>query len=78
MKNHEKQMIDNVLSVAKWAAEYIEEYEKSGHDFDPFKVLSGTDDKKSKLFTESINFLHELEETAETFKTIRHKVTNID
>lgn len=75
MLNHEKQMIDNVLSAAKWAAEYIAEYEKSGREFDPFKVLSGTDDKKSKLFTESINFLHEIEETAESFRKTRDRIS---
>lgn len=75
MLKHEKEMIENITSAATWAAEYIAQYQKNGADFDPFALLAGTDNRQSKIFTESIAFLHDLEEIAENYRKTRDKIT---
>ena len=69
MKNFE-----NVASAATWAAEYIKEYNKSG-DFNPFALLTGTQDKKQQIFCECCDFLQTLEEATEKFRRTRDKIT---
>jgi hypothetical protein len=59
-------------NAVNWCNEYIKAYQKIG-DFDPFKALSGENDKKDKLYIECVNFLYELETLTDNFKDIRKK-----
>ena len=64
----------NMESAIRWAEDYIKEYQKSG-DFDPFRELTGTADKKQRLFGECVDFLHALEMATETFRQNRDRIT---
>ena len=66
--------MDNVFTLAKWADEYIKEYQKSG-DFDPYAALTGTEDRKQKIFLECVSYLYDLEKLAEDFRKTRDKIT---
>lgn len=64
----------DVLDAMQWAADYITEYQKSGN-FDPFRALQGTEDREQRLFTESVNFLHEMQELTDAYRATRNKIT---
>ena len=65
--------LKSYIDTIRFAMEYTIEYQKSGAGFDPFKVLTDTDDNKSKLNRESLNFLHEIEELIEQYRKTRKK-----
>ena len=64
-------MEEKIAIKIKWAEDYITE--NSGC-FDPFKVLTGTEDKQQKLFGECVNFLSEVENLIEQFDNTRNKI----
>ena len=65
--------LDTYISTIHWAMEYTIEYQKNGGDFDPFKILTGTDSRQSKLNTESLNFLAQVENLVDEFRKTRKK-----
>lgn len=65
--------LEDIITKAQWAIDYIIEYHKSGEDFDPFTVLTGTESKRNKLFLECCSFLDDLETAKENFVNTRNK-----
>ena len=70
---NKKTDIDNLNNNILWALEYISEYKKSGGDFDPFTLLTGTENRKQKLYYESLQFLIDLERAANDYIDARRK-----
>jgi hypothetical protein len=64
-------MIDKVTRTIEWASEYLIEYEKQGHDFDPFRVLMNEETQQERLFGLCVNYLHDIEELTDTFRDSR-------
>jgi hypothetical protein len=64
-------MIDKVTRTIEWASEYLIEYEKQGHDFDPFRVLMNEETQQERLFRLCVNYLHDIEELTDTFRDSR-------
>jgi len=68
----EKQ-IEDVTITAQWALDYIREYQKTGENFDPFAVLTDTENRQQKLFRECCDFLDDLETITNRFIDTRKK-----
>lgn len=64
---------DGYINTIQWARDFTIQYQINGGSFDPFKILTGTDDRQSKLNTESLNFLHEIESCVDQFRKTRKK-----
>ena len=67
-------MEDKIAITVKWARDYITDYQKNGCYFDPFKALTGTEDKQQRMFGECVNFLSEVENLIEQFDKTRNKI----
>lgn len=65
---------DSYFDTVRWCLEYVTEYTKNGGDFDPFKILTGTDNNKSKLNTETLYFLDQLENLVLEYRKTRQKL----
>ena len=65
--------LNDITARAEWAIDYIEEYLKSGEAFDPFEILTGTENKRTKLFYDCCVFLDELDNVTKQFTKIRNK-----
>lgn len=64
---------DGYIKSILFALDYVAEYQKNGGGFDPFKILTDTDDKKSKLNRESLAFLHEIENVIDEYRKTTKK-----
>lgn len=60
-------------STIQFAMDIVKEYETSGHYFDPFKILTDTMDRKTRLAVESMNFINDLENLILEYRDARKK-----
>lgn len=63
--------IEKLNNTLKWCLEYMADFQKSGEDFDPFRILTGQDSKGSKLNTEILNFLSDIDDRLYDFLETR-------
>lgn len=73
MKKQLDKQLDDIITKAQWAIDYIIEYRKNPDCFDPLTVLTGTERKRNKLFLECCSFLDDLETAKENFVNTRNK-----
>lgn len=66
-----EKMIETVSLTIAWSYDYIAEYEKQGHDFDPFRMLMNEETQQERLFRLCVHYLHDIEELTDTFKDSR-------
>lgn len=66
--------IEEMIIKIQYANSVIEEFKKSGEDFDPFACLQGTGSKNQKYFEASVEFICAIEKEIEKYSEAQRKI----
>ena len=66
-----KDILTETINAMTWARDYCKEYQING-DFDPLAALSGTADRKQRLFGESVDYIENIRKATEDFINTRN------
>ena len=78
MKNYftlnNKTDIETLNNKINYAMDVIIDYRKNGPEFDPLAVLTGTENRQTKLFISSVEFLQNIAEAVDHYNAIQKKL----
>ncbi len=77
MKNYftlnNKKDIETLNNKINYAMDVITDYRKNGEGFDPFRVLTGTENRQTKIYISSIEFLQNIAEAVDHYNAAQKK-----
>lgn len=70
---NKKTDIDTLINKINYAIDVIIDYRKNGEYFDPFRILADEANRNEKIFSESVGFLHDVEEAVNNYNNALKK-----